>query len=54
MQMMVIHEHKTNILEKEISANIHNLKVCLVANELTLNLSKTACLIIPSTNLNKN
>ena len=45
---LVIHEHKTNILEKEISATIHNLKVWLNANELTLKLSKTACLIIPT------
>ena len=29
---LVIHEHKTNILEKEISANAHNLKVWLDAN----------------------
>ena len=51
---LVIHEHKTNILEKEISANIHNLKVWLDANELILNLSKSACLIIPPTKSNKN
>ena len=51
---LVIHEHKTNILEKEIRVNVHNLKIWLDANELTLNLSKTACLIIPPTNSNKN
>ena len=33
---LFIHEHKTNILEKEISANIHNLQVWLVAKELIL------------------
>ena len=37
-----------------MSANIHNLKVWLDANELTLNLSKTACLIISPTTSNKN
>ena len=51
---LVIHEHKTNILEKEISANIHNLKIWLDANKLTLSLSRTACLIIPPTNSNRN
>ena len=51
---LVIHEHKTNILEKKISVNVHNLKIWLDANELTLNLSNTACLIIPPTNSNKN
>ena len=47
---LILHEHKTNILEKEISANVCNLKAWLDAIELTLNLSKTACLIIPPTN----
>ena len=51
---LVIHEHETNILEKQTSANIRNLKVWLDANKLILNLSKTACLIIPPTNSNKN
>ena len=51
---LVIHEPKTNISGKEISVNIHNLKAWLDANELTLNLSKTACLIIPPTNSNIN
>ena len=51
---LVIHEHKTNILEREINANFYNLKHWFDANELTLNLSKSACLIIPPTNSNKN
>ena len=51
---LVIHEHKTNTLEKEVSANIHNLKAWLDTNELTLNLSKTASFIIHPTNSNKN
>ena len=51
---LVLHEQKTNILEKEISANVRNLKAWIDANELTLNLSKTVCLIIPSTNSKKN
>ena len=51
---LVIHKHNTNILEKEISVNVHNLKIWLDANELTLNLNKTACLVIPLTNSNKN
>ena len=51
---LTIHEHKTNILGKQITANIHNLKVWLDANELTLNINKTAYLVIPPTNSNKN
>ena len=51
---MVLHEHKTNILEEEISANVRNLKAWLDANVLTLNLTKTAYSIIPPTNSNKN
>ena len=45
-----------NILQKEFSANISNLKVWLDANELTLNLDKAAFLFIlpPSTNKNLN
>ena len=40
--------------ENKIRANIRNLKVWLDANELTLNLNKTACLIISPSNTNKN
>ena len=43
---MVIHEYKANTLQKEISANIRNLKIWLDANEQTLNLNKTSCLSI--------
>ena len=43
---LVISEYKANTLQKEISSNIHNLKVWLDTNELTLNLNEIACLII--------
>ena len=51
---LVIHEHKANTLQKEISANIRNLKIWLDANEQTLNLNKTSCSSIPPSNANKN
>ena len=33
--------------QKKVGLKMHNLKIWLDANELTLNLNKTACLIIP-------
>ena len=43
---LVVHDRKMNILQEKISINIRDLKVWLDANKLTLNLTKTACLLI--------
>ena len=50
----VKHENLAYTVQRKIRANIRNLKIWLDANELTLNLNKTACLFISPSNANKN